>query len=283
MLDDDLYRSEDLQEVRSDGGIFAIENTRFQITLYHDFKRLKGSSEFKPVLPDWREEIERARSRTKYLTEKLKALNCASNRLLFVRYGDDISPPGLAAGVSGQEATGQLLRALYSRFDRAAFDLMCIEFGTRLDNPDPRLIYCNVPDQAPVWQGTDHLWSQAFDQIGARLQPSLLDQQQAAQERAETEAPTEVCGRAKASRASIKMTASLTRNRQSELFGFSKMVRKPPLLFLIDAPHDARVPSSRILLSVEALLCRIPAWRFRAQGTGSTDERYLLDTNGARS
>ena len=177
MLDDDLYRSEDLQEVRSDGGIFAIENTRFQITLYHDFKRLKGSSEFKPVLPDWRGEIERARSRTKYLTEKLKALNCASNRLLFVRYGDDISPPGLAAGVSGQEATEQLLRALYSRFDRAAFDLMCIEFGTRLDNPDPRLIYCNVPDQAPVWQGTDHLWSQAFDQIGARLQPSLLDRQ----------------------------------------------------------------------------------------------------------
>jgi hypothetical protein len=177
-LDGDLYRSEDLREIRDPRGIVAIENTRFQITLYHDFKRLKDNSEFKPMLPDWREQIAHARSRTKYLIDKLKALNNASSRLLFVRYLDDISPPGLSAGVTGQEATERLLRALCARFDRATFDLMCIDFGSPLTNPDPRLIYCAVHDEATVWQGTDRLWSQAFDQIGARLQPSQLDRQQ---------------------------------------------------------------------------------------------------------
>ena len=177
MLDDNLYSSEDLQEIRDDDGIVAIENTRFQIRLFHDFKRIKSTREVKLVLPDWREETERARSRTKYLTEKLKGLNLASNRLLFVRYLDDISPHGLAAGVTGQEATERLLGALCARFDRATFDLMCIDFGNQLKNPDPRLIYCGVHDEAAVWQGTDHLWSRVFDQIGARLQPSRLDRE----------------------------------------------------------------------------------------------------------
>lgn len=60
-------------------------NARFQITLLHDFRRIKGTDTFRQVLPDWRLEIERARSRTQYLTEKLKALNCAANRIVFVR------------------------------------------------------------------------------------------------------------------------------------------------------------------------------------------------------
>ena len=53
----------------------------FQITLYHDFKRVKGAASSSLCCPTGVENIERARSRTKYLREKLKALNGASNRL----------------------------------------------------------------------------------------------------------------------------------------------------------------------------------------------------------
>jgi hypothetical protein len=172
VLDCDLYQAEDLQVRETNSGISTVLNSRFQISLYHDFKRESFDSGDR-VRPEWRSGIDRARKRTRYRVKNLQSLNTKSNRVLFVRWGDEISQLASDRWLTPQEATERLVIALRTRFDRISFDLMCIDFQHRLDGPDPRIIYvdiCDPPAPATRWEGTDHLWSQAFDQIGAQIQ-----------------------------------------------------------------------------------------------------------------
>ena len=152
-LDEDLYDPASLQEWVENGGIVTIVNTRFQIRLYHDFKR-GGAPE--NVLPDWKSGIENARSRNEYLVRKLQSLNRGSNNVLFVRVSDKVcNRPLLGTQLTQAQATERLLQALRRRFNRISFDLLCINFKHRLPEPDPSVIHVDVHDFAVGWQGTD--------------------------------------------------------------------------------------------------------------------------------
>ena len=168
-LDDDLYDPAGLEEWVENGGIVTIVNTKFQIRLYHDFKR-EGALEH--VLPDWKSGIENARSRTEHLVRNLQSLNRRSNNVLFVRLSDKVcNRPLFGTRLTQQQAAERLLQALRGRFDRISFDLLCINFKHRLAEPDPSVIHHDMQDSKVGWQGTDSLWSQAFNRIGARLTP----------------------------------------------------------------------------------------------------------------
>jgi hypothetical protein len=164
-----LYDPASLQELAVNGEILTIVNTKFQIKLYHDFKR--GSAP-ETLLPDWKSGIENARSRTEHLVRKLQSLNRGSNNVLFVRLSDTVcNRPLLGTQLTRRQATERLLRALRRRFNRISFDLLCVDFKHRLPEPDPSVIHLDMNDSAVEWQGTDSLWSHAFNQIDARLEP----------------------------------------------------------------------------------------------------------------
>jgi hypothetical protein len=168
-LDEDLYDPASLQEWAANGEIVTIVNTKFQIRLYHDFKR-GGAPE--NVLPDWKSGIEKARSRTEHLVRKLQSLNGEHNNVLFVRLSDWVcNRPLLGTRLTPQQATERLLKALRRRFDRISFDLLCVDFEGRISEPDPNVIHLDIRDTAIGWKGTDSLWSQAFNRIDARLTP----------------------------------------------------------------------------------------------------------------
>lgn len=168
-LDEDLYDPASLQELEVNGEITTIVNAKFQIRLFHDFKR---AGALERVLPDWKSGIENARSRTEHLVRNLQSLNRESNNVLFVRLSDGVcNRPLLGTRLTQPQATERLLQALRRRFNRISFDLLCIDFKHRLPEPDPSIIHVDLHDSAVGWQGTDSLWSQAFNQIGARLEP----------------------------------------------------------------------------------------------------------------
>jgi hypothetical protein len=168
-LDEDLYDPASLQEWVMNGEIATIVNTKFQISLFHDFKR---AGAFESVLPDWKSGIENARSRTGHLVRKLQSLNRGSNNVLFVRLSDKVcNRPLFGTQLAQPQATERLLQALRRRFNRISFDLLCVDFKHRLPEPDRSVIHVDMHDSAVGWQGTDALWSQAFDQIDARLKP----------------------------------------------------------------------------------------------------------------
>jgi hypothetical protein len=168
-LDEDLYDPASLQERAVNGEITTIVNTKFQIRLFHDFKR---GGALENVLPDWKSGIENARSRTEHLVRKLQSLNRGSNNVLFVRLSDGVcNRPLLGTRLTQPQATERLLQALRRRFNRVSFDLLCVDFKHRLPEPDPSVIHLDMYDSAVGWQGTDSLWSQAFNQIDARLKP----------------------------------------------------------------------------------------------------------------
>ena len=169
-LEEDLYEPACLQEWVKDGEISTIVNTKFQIRLFHDFQR-GGSAEPPNVLPDWKSGIEQARSRTGHLVHKLQSLNQTSNHVLFVRHDDDVSKrPLFGTQLNRRQGTERLLKALRARFDQISFDLMCLSFKHQSANRDLSVIYVDMDDPAIGWQGTDTLWSQAFDRIDARLE-----------------------------------------------------------------------------------------------------------------
>jgi hypothetical protein len=168
-LDEDLYDPASLQEWVMNGEIATIVNTKFQISLFHDFKR---AGALESVLPDWKSGIENARSRTGHLVRKLQSLNRGSNNVLFVRLSDKVcNRPLFGTQLAQPQATERLLQALRRRFNRISFDLLCVDFKHRLPEPDRSVIHVDMHDSAVGWQGTDALWSQAFDQIDARLKP----------------------------------------------------------------------------------------------------------------
>jgi hypothetical protein len=168
-LDEDLYDPASLQEWVMNGEIATIVNTKFQISLFHDFKR---AGALESVLPDWKSGIENARSRTGHLVRKLQSLNRGSNNVLFVRLSDKVcNRPLFGTQLAQPQATERLLQALRRRFNRISFDLLCVDFKHRLPEPDRSVIHVDMHDSAVGWQGTGALWSQAFDQIDARLKP----------------------------------------------------------------------------------------------------------------
>jgi hypothetical protein len=168
-LDEDLYDPASLQEWVMNGEIATIVNTKFQISLFHNFKR---AGALESVLPDWKSGIENARSRTGHLVRKLQSLNRGSNNVLFVRLSDKVcNRPLFGTQLAQPQATERLLQALRRRFNRISFDLLCVDFKHRLPEPDRSVIHVDMHDSAVGWQGTDSLWSQAFNQIGARLEP----------------------------------------------------------------------------------------------------------------
>jgi hypothetical protein len=171
-LEDDLYEAASLQErAKKDSQPLTIVNVNFGIQLFHDFER--SGVPPSDVIPDWKSGLDRARSRTAYLVHKLQSLNRVSNHVLFVRLFDKVSKQSLfGKRLTPLQATERLLKALRTRFDQISFDLMCISFKHHL--ADPNVIYVDMRDTATNWQGTDSLWSQAFDQIGARLEPSQV-------------------------------------------------------------------------------------------------------------
>ena len=152
-LGEDLYEPANLQEWRKDGEILTIVNVKFQIELFHDFKR-GGTADPPNVLPNWQSGIEQARSRTDHLVDKFQSLNRSSNHILFVRHLDKVSnQPLFGTRLNKRQATEQLLGALRTRFDRISFDLMCVSFTRRWATRDPSVIYVDMSDPSPEWEG----------------------------------------------------------------------------------------------------------------------------------
>lgn len=154
--DFDPYEPSQLSERIQNGALLYIEATDRSIMFYHDFPRDKNRSDT-PVVAEWRQHIEPARSRFLRRRERLYSIDLPSNKLLFVRHGPD-APDEQKALIAG----------LNQRFTAAKVDLLFINPVEASSDPTAMTIQFDE-SEGPTWRGTRAEWDAALGSLGIEI------------------------------------------------------------------------------------------------------------------
>ena len=149
-----LYDPQHLCEIAGDDQVAYIENALYGIKLQHEFPLGEGKL---GVLPGWRDHIEQAKSRTRFLMDRFDGLNERGNRILFVRElgPDERRAPQLCIYLK-QLIRGRLPLARCV-FLLISADGMSVQGWHALKVDDPTIV---------PWWGNPQIWDRALSSLG---------------------------------------------------------------------------------------------------------------------
>jgi hypothetical protein len=166
-----LYDPALLKPLAGEGGIRAIRNIHYGIRLDHDFPRGPDGR----VCDDWRDHLDRPRSRTEHLVRRFMDLP-AGSRALFVHASTE---------VEGQRASDDyeaLILGVHQRlgrmFPQVERSLLLIDPPVPLEATGVATLQIN--DASPEWRGAPELWTERLLSLGVahadpRSDPTLVD------------------------------------------------------------------------------------------------------------
>ncbi len=174
VLDPDrIYSEAALEEVVVDGRVDALQSREFGLWLYHEFPR-RRDGDVSVVSPGWQEHLAFAKERHARRLQRLKGLDAAGHRILFIRHKLDVDP-GRRAAQQPVEALWNVLRRQWSRAD---IRLLLINLPA-IDPPSPRVLQLSFEDlpgpEPEVWRGNAERWASALASLGLTLHGRTKD------------------------------------------------------------------------------------------------------------
>lgn len=168
VLDPDrIYSETALEEVVVAGRVTALQSREFGLQPYHEFPRHR-EGEVSVVSPGWRQHLGVARERHARRLERLRGLNAAGQRILFVRHKLDADPQRRDA----QRPVEALWEVLRRQWRRADVRLLLVNLPP-IDPPSRRVLQLRFEDRPgtgpEAWRGDTGRWQSAFASLGLTL------------------------------------------------------------------------------------------------------------------
>jgi len=174
VLDPDrIYSESALEEVVVDGRVIALPSREFGLQSYHEFPRHRDG-DVSVVSPGWQEHIADAKERHARRLMRLKKLDVAGHRILFIRHKLDFD--------LGRRDARQPVEALWDglrrQWNRADIRLLLINLPA-IDPPSRRVLQLRFEDppapEPEAWRGDSRRWASALASLGLALRGRTED------------------------------------------------------------------------------------------------------------
>ena len=142
----------------------AVKNSRFDISLHHEFSR-DWKSPGHPVITPFYPSIAAAKKRTFFLFDRLLSLDKKDTRIAFIRMS--------SSSDEGYTERNSIIDALSYRFNKSLFTLIYVNGRFSTDEVDSVVNITFENEKYFGWKGNPARWDAGLHSLGLQLQPGI--------------------------------------------------------------------------------------------------------------